>query len=33
MRVTEAPVQKHAGKTDPIETMRAIRAEKDNYKG
>ena len=33
MRVTETPVQKHAGKNDPIETMRAIRAEKDNYKG
>ena len=32
MRVTEEPVQKHAGKTDPIETMTALRTEKDTFK-
>jgi len=32
MRVGEATVQAHAGETDPIETMRVIRAEKDNFK-
>lgn len=31
MRVTEAAVQKHAGKTDAVETMAAIRKEKDNF--
>ena len=33
MRVVEAPVQQHAGKNDAVETMAAIRAEKDNFKG
>jgi len=32
MRVGETTVQAHAGETDPVETMRAIRAEKDNFK-
>jgi len=32
MRVHEKSVQDHAKKTDPIETMRAIRKEKDNFK-
>jgi len=32
MRVNEAPVQAHAGKTDAVETMAAIRGEKDNFK-
>jgi len=32
MRVGESTVQAHAGETDPVETMRAIRAEKDNFK-
>ncbi|XP_068243146.1 hydroxyacylglutathione hydrolase, mitochondrial isoform X2 [Palaemon carinicauda] len=32
MRVTEAPVQQHAGTTEPVATMAAIRAEKDNWK-
>jgi len=32
MRVDQAPVQSHATQTDPIETMRALRAEKDNFK-
>ena len=32
MRVTETPVQKHADKTDPIETMTALRTEKDTFK-
>jgi len=32
MRVREAPVQSHAGQSDPIETMRALRAEKDHFK-
>ena len=31
-KVTEPSVQAHAGQTDPIETMRALRAEKDNFK-
>ncbi|KAG6462206.1 hydroxyacylglutathione hydrolase, mitochondrial isoform X2 [Manduca sexta] len=33
MRVTEPSVQKHAGKQDPIEAMKAIRLEKDHFKG
>lgn len=32
MRVTEAPVQKHAGTSEPVATMAAIRLEKDNFK-
>lgn len=32
MRVHEASVQKHAQETDPIETMRKLRSEKDNFK-
>merc|ERR1719429_186399 len=32
MRVDQSPVQSHAGQTDPVETMRALRAEKDNFK-
>lgn len=32
MRVHEVSVQKHAGQTDPIETMRALRSEKDHFK-
>ena len=31
-QVREAPVQSHAGQSDPIETMRALRAEKDHFK-
>nr|XP_034830574.1 hydroxyacylglutathione hydrolase, mitochondrial isoform X1 [Maniola hyperantus] len=33
MRVTEPSVMKHAKKNEAIETMRAIRLEKDNFKG
>lgn len=33
MRVTEPSVMKHANKNDAIETMRAIRLEKDNFRG
>jgi len=33
MRVNQASVQTHTGQTDAVETMRALRAEKDNYKG
>lgn len=32
MRVTESSVMEHAKKNDPIETMKAIRLEKDNFK-
>ena len=32
MRVTTAPVQKHAGTTEAVATMAAIRTEKDNWK-
>uniref|UniRef100_F7EAX7 Hydroxyacylglutathione hydrolase, mitochondrial n=1 Tax=Monodelphis domestica TaxID=13616 RepID=F7EAX7_MONDO len=32
MRVREKTVQQHAGETDPVTTMRAIRKEKDNFK-
>lgn len=32
MRVNESTVQKHAGKDTPIDTMAALRAEKDNFK-
>ncbi|XP_045497605.1 hydroxyacylglutathione hydrolase, mitochondrial isoform X1 [Colias croceus] len=32
MRVTQGPVMKHVNKVDPIETMKAIRLEKDNFK-
>ena len=31
-QVDQSPVQSHAGQTDPVETMRALRAEKDNFK-
>ncbi|KAM3959200.1 hydroxyacylglutathione hydrolase tenzing norgay [Aphomia sociella] len=33
MRVTQSPVMQHAKKSDAIETMKAIRLEKDNFKG
>ncbi|CAH2036903.1 unnamed protein product, partial [Iphiclides podalirius] len=33
MRVMQPSVMKHANKNDPIETMKAIRLEKDNFKG
>lgn len=33
MRVTESSVMQHAKKNDAIETMRAIRLEKDHFKG
>lgn len=32
MRVTLPAVMKHAGKQDAVETMKAIRLEKDNFK-
>jgi len=32
VRVTESSVQAHTGQSDPVETMRALRAEKDNFK-
>jgi len=32
VRVHEESVKKHAKQTDPIETMRALRLEKDNFK-
>lgn len=32
MRVNVSSVQKHANTVDPIETMRAIRKEKDGFK-
>ncbi|XP_027222325.2 hydroxyacylglutathione hydrolase, mitochondrial isoform X3 [Penaeus vannamei] len=32
MRVNESPVQKHAGTSEGIETMAAVRREKDNWK-
>uniref|UniRef100_A0A8C3SER5 Hydroxyacylglutathione hydrolase, mitochondrial n=1 Tax=Chelydra serpentina TaxID=8475 RepID=A0A8C3SER5_CHESE len=32
MRVREKTVQQHAGETDPIRTMGAIRKEKDNFR-
>ncbi|OXB68800.1 hypothetical protein ASZ78_002215 [Callipepla squamata] len=32
MRVREKTVQEHAGETDPIRTMGAIRKEKDNFR-
>ncbi|XP_040315376.1 hydroxyacylglutathione hydrolase, mitochondrial isoform X4 [Herpailurus yagouaroundi] len=32
MRVREKTVQQHAGETDPVTTMRAIRKEKDHFK-
>ncbi|XP_058536429.1 hydroxyacylglutathione hydrolase, mitochondrial isoform X1 [Ochotona princeps] len=32
MRVREKSVQQHAGETDPVTTMRAIRREKDQFK-
>ena len=31
MRVGEASVMKHCGTTDPVETMKALRAEKDSF--
>lgn len=33
MRVTEESVMEHAKKSNPVETMRTIRLEKDNFKG
>lgn len=32
MRVHEASVQNHAKKSAPVETMGALRSEKDNFK-
>ncbi|XP_044928124.1 hydroxyacylglutathione hydrolase, mitochondrial isoform X2 [Mustela putorius furo] len=32
MRVREKTVQQHAGETEPVTTMRAIRKEKDHFK-
>ncbi|XP_039333831.1 hydroxyacylglutathione hydrolase, mitochondrial isoform X1 [Saimiri boliviensis] len=32
MRVREKTVQQHAGETDPVTTMRAVRREKDQFK-
>lgn len=32
MRVHQPSVQKHANQTDPVETMKALRLEKDNFK-
>lgn len=32
LRVTEEPVQKFTGKTDPVEVLRTLRTEKDNFK-
>jgi len=32
MRVQEVSVQSHVGETDPVETMHAVRAKKDNFK-
>jgi len=32
MRVNKAPVQTHTGQNDAVEAMRALRAEKDNFK-
>ncbi|XP_008579781.1 PREDICTED: hydroxyacylglutathione hydrolase, mitochondrial isoform X2 [Galeopterus variegatus] len=32
MRVREKTVQQHAGETDPVTTMRALRREKDQFK-
>ncbi|KAI5932621.1 hydroxyacylglutathione hydrolase, mitochondrial isoform X6 [Manis javanica] len=32
MRVREKTVQRHAGETDPVATMRAIRKEKDQFR-
>ncbi|NWX40390.1 HAGHL protein, partial [Steatornis caripensis] len=32
LRVTEEPLQKFTGKTDPVEVLRALRTEKDNFK-
>jgi len=32
MRVGESTVQAHVGESDPVETMRAVRAEKDTFK-
>lgn len=32
MRVGEASVQSHTGTSDPVETMAALRGEKDNFK-
>ena len=32
VKVTEPSVQAHAAQSEPVETMRALRAEKDNFK-
>jgi len=32
MRVEESTVQAYVGESDPVETMRAVRAEKDTFK-
>ena len=33
MRVKDSSVQKHVGKSDPVETMGALREEKNNFRG
>ncbi|NWH40215.1 HAGHL protein, partial [Chloropsis hardwickii] len=32
LRVTEEPVQRFTGRTDPVEVLRALRSERDNFK-
>ncbi|KFQ39924.1 Hydroxyacylglutathione hydrolase-like, partial [Mesitornis unicolor] len=32
LRVTEEPLQKFTGKTEPVEVLRVLRIEKDNFK-
>ncbi|NXT30627.1 HAGHL protein, partial [Syrrhaptes paradoxus] len=32
LRVTEEPLQRFTGKTDPVEVLRTLRTEKDNFK-
>ncbi|NWQ91586.1 HAGHL protein, partial [Burhinus bistriatus] len=32
LRVTEEPLQKFTGKTDPVEVLRTLHTEKDNFK-
>ncbi|NWZ80865.1 HAGHL protein, partial [Poecile atricapillus] len=32
LRVTEEPVQRFTGRTDPVEVLRVLRSERDNFK-
>ncbi|NXE01197.1 HAGHL protein, partial [Chaetorhynchus papuensis] len=32
LRVTEEPVQRFTGRTDPVEVLRTLRSERDNFK-